>query len=185
MSRTRVCLGAFAGAFGVKGEAKVKTFTESEDGIARYGALESEDGRRRFTLTFIRVLKPGLALVSAPEIKSREDAAALAGVKLYVDRAALPAADDGEYYVEDLVGLAAVDDAGRPLGRIVAVYDFGAGGVLEIEDADGTTIMVPFSDAAVLSVDLARGVATIAAAALADGSEDAALLEESMRQEDA
>jgi 16S rRNA processing protein RimM len=185
MTKARVCLGAFAGAHGVRGEAKVRTFTENEDGIARYGAVESEDGARRFSLKFIRVLKPGLAVVSAPEIKSREDAAALAGVRLYVDRAALPAAGSDEYYVEDLIDLDAVDDAGRPLGRIVALHHFGAGDILEIGAKDGTTAMVPFTNAAVPSIDLVAGVVTIAASALAGDADDEAMIGEAMRQEDA
>lgn len=166
MTRARICLGAFAGAHGVKGEAKVKTFTETEDGVVRYGAVESEDAKRRFALKFIRILKPGLALVSAPEIASREDAEALAGVRLYVDRARLPAPAEGEFYLEDLVGLAAVDEEGRPLGAIVAFYDFGAGDILEFEAADGTKTMIPFTAEAVPAIDPAKGVATIAAAAL-------------------
>jgi 16S rRNA processing protein RimM len=185
MTRTRVCLGAFAGAHGVKGEAKVKTFTESENGIARYGAVENEDGRRRFSLKFIRVLKPGLALVAAPEIKSREDAAALTGVRLYVDRAMLPATSDDEYYVADLIGLAVVDEAGRPRGRVLAHHDFGAGDILEIRAEDGTTAMVPFTNAAVPSVDLFGGVVTIAASALAEDADEEAMIGEAMRQEDA
>jgi 16S rRNA processing protein RimM len=162
----RVCLGAFAGAHGVKGEAKVRTFTETEDGVSSYGAVESSDGRRRFTLKFIRVLKPGLALVSAPEIASREDAEALAGVELYVERARLPAPAEGEFYLEDLVGLAAVDDEGIPLGRIVAFYNFGAGDILEFEGADGRKSMLPFTRDTAPAVDLRAGVVTIAASAL-------------------
>jgi 16S rRNA processing protein RimM len=166
MMGARVCLGAFAGAHGVKGEAKVKTFTETEDGVARYGAVESEDGERRFALTFIRALKPGLALVGAPEIKTREDAAALAGMRLYVDRAMLPAPADDEFYLEDLIGLAAVDDGGEALGRVIAFFNFGAGDILEIETADGGRRMVPLTRAAVPEIDLAKGVATFAAEAL-------------------
>lgn len=162
----RVCLGAFAGAHGVKGEAKVKTFTETEDGVARYGAVETEDGKRRFTLQFIRVLKPGLALVKAPEIASREEAAALAGVRLYVARAALPPPDPDEFYIDDLVGLAVADDTGRPLGRVVAVHDFGAGAILEFKTPAGADRMVPFTKTAVRAVDFAAGRVTIAAEAL-------------------
>lgn len=164
----RICLGAFAGAHGVKGEAKVKAFTGKEDGVAAYGPVESEDGARRFSLKFIRVLKPGLALVAAPEIRSREDAAALAGVRFYVDRARLPAAGADEFYIEDLVGLAASDDEGALLGRVAAIHDFGAGDVLEIEGADKKPILVPFTRAAVPSVDLAARRLVIARAALAE-----------------
>ncbi len=173
MPRSRICLGAFAGAHGVKGEAKVKTFTETEEAAARYGEVESEDGARRFTLIFVRSLKPGLALVRSPEIASREDAEALAGVKFYVDRAALPEAAEDEFYIEDLVGLAARDESGATVGVIVAVHNFGAGDVLELKDRPGKAgpAMIPFTRTAVPRIDIAAGVATIAVSALADAEE--------------
>jgi len=187
-ARTSICLGAFAGAHGVKGEAKVKTFTESEDGVARYGAVETEKGDRRFTLSFIRVLKPGLALVSAPEIENREIAQALAGTRFYVSRAALPAAADDEFYIEDLIGLRAFDIAGADLGRVAAVYNFGAGDVVELQGAPGGSapILAPLTRAAIPVLDIAGGRITVDAAALAEAEPaDPALIAEAMRQEDA
>ncbi len=166
----RICIGAFAGAHGVKGEAKVKTFTMTEDAIARYGVVESEDGKRRFTFKFIRVIKPGLALVSAPEISVREDAAALAGTRLYVGRDKLPDAEDDEFYIEDLVGLEAQDASGAAIGRVIAVHNFGAGDILELSSAPGRTghVMIPFTKAAVPAVDIGGGRIIIDAAALAE-----------------
>ena len=167
MKDTRICLGAFAGAHGVKGAAKVKTFTQSERGIADYGPVSSEDGARRFTLTFIRVLKPGLALVSAPEIANREDAAALAGERFYVERAALPLANADEFYIEDLVGLDAICADGAPLGRVIAVHNFGGGDILEISAAaNARSLMIPFTLAAIPSVNISEGILSVAAAAL-------------------
>ncbi|MEZ5916359.1 MAG: ribosome maturation factor RimM [Parvularculaceae bacterium] len=117
--------GAFAGAHGVAGHAKVKTFTEAESSIAAYGVVESEDGARKFTLKFLRTAKPGLAIVAAPEIKSREEAASLAGVRLYVNRAALPdETDTDEFYIEDLIGLKALDENGELVGVVTAVHNF-------------------------------------------------------------
>jgi len=166
--RLRICLGVFAGAHGVKGEAKIKTFTESERNIAYYGPVEGENGERRFTLKFLRVLKPGLALVTAPEIESREDAMSLKGTRLYVDRDKLPEPEDDAFYFEDLVGLAAVDDEGSALGRIVAVHDFGAGPVIEISDTGGKSVLAPFTRAVAPVVDVAGGRITISAAALVE-----------------
>lgn len=189
--KKRICIGAFAGAHGVRGEAKVKTFTETEDGVARYGAAESEDGERRFSLKFIRVLKPGLALVSAPEIKSREDAAALAGTRLYVGRGRLPPPDSDEFYIEDLVGLEAEDDSGASLGRVAAAYNFGAGDVIELSGVPGVRApaIIPFTREAVPKVDIAGGRIIVAASALAEMTAEAGadepLVEEAMRQEDA
>jgi len=165
----RICLGAFAGAHGVKGEAKIKTFTEAPENIAAYGPVTSEDGKLRFTLTRVKALKDGFVLVRAPEIKSREDAEALKGVRLYVDRSVLPAPDEDEFYLDDLVGLAAADEDGASLGAVSAVYNFGAGDLLELADIPGVkgVTLVPFTKEAVPAVDLAARRLTIARAALA------------------
>mgnify|MGYP002784838886 CR=1 FL=1 len=185
----RVCLGAFAGAQGVKGAAKVRAFTRTERAVADYGPVQSEDGGRRFTLSFIRVLRPGLAIVSAPEISSREDAAALAGVRFYVDRSALPAAGPDEFYMEDLVGLTVIDEAGAKIGRIVGVHNFGAGDIVEIGERPGRpgTVFAPFTRAAFPEIDLRRGTAIASAEALSveDGGAEADFVSEAMRQEDA
>jgi 16S rRNA processing protein RimM len=187
----RICIGAFAGAHGVKGEAKVKSFTETEDGVARYGAAESENGERRFSFKFIRVLKPGLALVSAPEIKNREDAAALAGTRLYIGRDRLPPPVDDEFYIEDLVGLEAEDETAASLGRVAAAYNFGAGDVIELSGVPGVRppVMIPFARDTVPKVDIAGGKIVVASAALteitAEAAVDETLVEEAMRQEDA
>ena len=161
MGETRICLGAFAGAHGVKGAAKVKTFTQEETGVVAYGPVASEDGRRVFTLNFIRILKPGLALVSAPEIKSREDAASLAGVRLYVSRDQLPAAEKGEYYLEDLVGLAIFDETGARHGEISAVHNFGAGDIIEFTRPGGARQMIAFQKDIVPNVDIKDGRVTV------------------------
>ena len=182
----RVCLGAFAGAHGVKGAAKIRAFTESEDGVAAYGEVESEDRARRFSLSFIRVLRPGLAIVSAPEIASREDAASLAGVRIYVDRSKLPPTGDDVYYMEDLVGLQVVDAGGVHQGRIAGVHNFGAGDIVEIAERPGSagSIFVPFTKAAFPVIDVGRETAIAAPEAFAIDL-DSALVPEAMRQEDA
>ena len=160
---SRVCLGAFAGAHGVRGEAKIKTFTADARNIAAYGPVESEDGRRRFTLTFVREVKPGLVIVRAPEIESREDAMALAGVKLFIDREKLPPPDEDEYYMEDLVGLKAVTETGAPAGIVAAVLNFGAGELLELREIPGHkgAHLVPFTKEAAPDVDLKGGTVTV------------------------
>lgn len=166
----RICLGAFAGAHGVRGEAKVKSFTETPEKIAAYGPVTTEDGARSFTLEIVRLLKPDLVLVRAPEIESREDAAALSGTKLYVTRAALPAPEDGAFYIEDLVGLPAFTEDGAPSGRVAAVHNFGAGAILELEEVPGRKggVMIAFRRETFPHIDLAAGRLTLAAAALAE-----------------
>lgn len=169
--KARVCVGAFAGAHGVRGEAKVKTFTAAPDGVARYGPVETEDGARRFTLRFIRALKSDLALVVAPEIKTREEAAGLAGTRLYVPRAALPEPAADEFYIEDLIGLTAVTSDGAPLGRVAGVHDFGAGPIIEVKPLDAAGFFLPFTGTVALDVDLAAGRIVIDAGAAAAASE--------------
>ena len=165
----RVCLGVFVGAHGVKGAAKVKTFTETPRDIAAYGPVQSEDGVRVFSLKFIRDDKPGVVLVTAPEIQSREDAMALSGTKLFVDRNALPSPhDEDEFYHDDLIGAQAVAGNGRALGEIVGVYDFGAGDVIELANIPGLkgARFVPFTRSAIPTIDLEAGVVEISEAFL-------------------
>ena len=159
----RICLGAFAGAHGVKGDAKIKTFTESPEGIAAYGAVETEDGARRFTLKVVKTLTDGFVIARAPEIASREDALSLKGQRLYVDRDVLPAPEDDEFYLDDLVGLNAFDETGAPLGTVNAVYNFGASDLLEMKDIPGVKglRLIPFTKEAVPDVSLKDGRITL------------------------
>lgn len=160
----RICLGAFAGAHGVKGDAKIKTFTEAPENIAAYGPVESEDGARKFTLKITKVLKDDMVLARAPEITSREDAESLKGVRLYIERSALPPAEEDAFYLEDLVGLQAQDETGAPAGVVKAVYNFGADDLIEISDMPNVkgVRLIPFSRAAVPEIDLEAGLITIA-----------------------
>ncbi len=159
----RVCIGAFAGAHGVKGAALIKTFTETPENIAAYGPVKTENGERSFTLTFIRAGKPGFVIVSAPEISSREDAQALKGQRLYVGRSQLPPPDEDEFYHQDLIGLDAIDENGEPLGFVKAVYNFGAGDLIELDHIPGIkgVRVAPFTKANVPKVDIAAGRVTV------------------------
>lgn len=161
--KRRICVGAFAGAHGVKGDARIKTFTQSPEGVASYGVVETEDATRTFTLTLIKTIKDGFVLVRAPEIKSREDAEALKGQRLYVSRDTLPEPDEDEFYLDDLVGLDAFDESGTPMGVVKAVYNFGSDDLLELADIPDVkgVRLVPFTKAAVPEIDLAAGTLTV------------------------
>lgn len=192
-AKKRVCLGAIAGAHGVKGEVKIKTFTATPEAVAAYGPVETEDGGRRFTLTVIRALKGGLLLARAPEIKSREEAQALKGARLYVDRDKLPATAEDEFYFDDLVGLAAFDETGAALGVVAAVYNFGAGDMIELKGVPGVdgARLVVFTRQNVPAVDVDGGKIVVAraavdfAAARQDPTAEEAYIEAAIRQEDA
>ena len=151
----RICVGAIAGAFGVRGEVRLKSFCVQAEDIATYGPLATEDGRRSFAVRLTRPVNGGLgARLSGVETKEQADA--LKGTTLWADRAALPSLPDDEFYHADLIGLEVVDTGGASLGRVRAVHDHGAGDILEIYGPAGV-LLVPFTRAAVPTVDLAAG----------------------------
>ncbi len=155
MGEARLCLGVITGAHGVRGLVKVKSFTEVPEDVAAYGPLTDEGGARVFTLTVTGRSKDAL-LTRVEGVTDRDQAQALRGTRLYVPRDVLPALDEEEtYYHADLLGLAAEDPEGRPLGRVAAVHNFGAGDLLEL-DGEGRRL-VPFTREAVPVVDLDGG----------------------------
>ncbi len=140
----------------MRGAVRLWTFTEDPLAVTRYGPLSTEDGTRRFEVTSARESK-GHLVATLKGVTTREEAERLNGVELYVTREKLPATDEGEYYHADLIGLAAVTGQGKPLGRIIAIHNFGAGDILEIAPPRGTTMLLPFSNAVVPTVDVAGG----------------------------
>lgn len=157
MGDERVCLGVIAGAQGVRGQVRIKSFTEHPADVAAYGPLSDEAGRRRFSMTVVGRAK-GVVVVAIEGIAERAAAEALRGTRLFVERQALPALDEPEcFYHADLIGLSAEDRLGRPLGLVRAVHNFGAGDLIEIETAEGATLTVPFTKHAVPLVDLDAG----------------------------
>ncbi len=129
----RVCLGRVVGAKGLKGELRVRAYTERPRDLAAYGPVEDETGGRSFALSVVSETEGG-AVVRLKGVADRTAAEKLKGMALYVPRAALPPLPEGEYYQGDLIGLKAVDESGRGLGRVRAIRDHGAGAILEIED---------------------------------------------------
>ena len=107
-------------------------------------------------------------------ITSRDEAERLNGLELYVAREKLPATEEDEYYHADLIGLAAVTAAGAPLGRVVAIHNFGAGDIIEIAPPDGATLLLPFTNAVVPTVDLAGGRVVIELPEEIEGDDPAA-----------
>ena len=161
-----VLLAQIGAAHGVRGEVRVKSFTEDPLAIGDYGSLWSEDGRK-FKITNLRPQKT-VVVVKFKGINSREDAEALNRLELFVDRSALPDdVDDDEFYVTDLIGCDALDGDGKHIGEIVTVPDFGAGPVLEIaslNDAGGLsskTYFLDFSRENVPDVDLENRSVTV------------------------
>jgi 16S rRNA processing protein RimM len=134
-------MGVIVGVHGVRGEVRVKVFTSEPEAIGAYGPLTDGSGTRSFKLKFLRQTK------------------GLKGTELYTDRGSLPETeDDDTFYHADLVGLKAEDMDGNPVGQVVAVFDHGAGDVLDIRTiADGRLISLPFTREVVPVVDVAAG----------------------------
>ena len=151
----RVCLGVIVGAQGVRGEVRIKPFTAEPGDVGAYGPVSDKGAARVFDLK-IRGQAKGVVIAALKGVVDRNAAEALKGIELYVDRARLPATDDEDtFYHADLVGLAAVDENDKPVGQVAAVFDHGAGDVLDIRLVDGKSITVPFTKAVVPVVDLA------------------------------
>jgi 16S rRNA processing protein RimM len=151
----RICLGQIGAPHGVRGEVRLRSFTAEPQAINSYGPLETEDGRV-LKIESLRAAKDHFVATLAG-IRDRTAAARLTNVKLYVPRQRLPEpADADEFYHADLVGLAAFDPAGKKLGTVIAVHNFGAGDLIEIKpDAGGKTALVAFDAINVPTVDLA------------------------------
>src|SRR6476659_5646849 len=137
----RIALAAIAGAHGVKGELRLKLFTDSADSLSRHEKLYVGGAQRRL----LSIRESGKTAVARFEgVGDRSAAEALRGSLIEVDRAALPPLEDGEYYHADLIGLPAVDGNGAALGTVVAVENYGAGDLLEIEVESGKRSLIPF-----------------------------------------
>lgn len=152
-----ICVGAIAGAFGVNGEVRLKSFTAEPEAIATYGPLFTEDSGHSYTVHITRPVKNGFA-VRLSGVATKEQADALRGTRLHVSRDRLPSLPDDEYYHADLIGLDVVDTGGTLLGQVKAVLNHGAGDLLEIHaPGQSATVLLPFTRAAVPTVDLASG----------------------------
>lgn len=151
-----ICVARIGAAHGVRGAVKLWTFTEDPLAVKHYGPLVTKDGARQFEVTHVREAKDHL-VATLKGIATRAEAERLNGVELYVARDKLPATDENEYYHADLIGLAAVNAAGEPLGRVIAIHNFGAGDIIEIAPPNGATMLLPFTHAVVPMVDLEGG----------------------------
>lgn len=149
----RICVGVVTGAFGVRGEVRVKSFCAEPSAIADYSPLWDEDGKS-YTISLSRPVKDGFG-VRLGGVTDKDQADGLKGLKLYANRADLPSLPDDEYYHTDLIGLEVFDTGGEKIGRINAVHNHGAGDLLELSGPaiDGD-VLVPFTRDIVPTVDL-------------------------------
>ncbi len=143
MPEARVTLAAIAGAHGIGGEVRLKLFAQNAESLNRHGTVAV--GAREMTLKSVKPSGGG-AIARFAEIGDRTAAEALRGELVTVPRSALPPLDEGEYYHVDLIGLPCESAEGETLGTVVAVENFGAGDILEIETRGGKRSMVPFRE---------------------------------------
>lgn len=169
-----VLLAVIGAAQGLRGEVRVRSFTDDPTAIGEYGHLHSSDGRV-FEVLEVREGK-NVVIVRFRGVNDRNAAEALNGVELYVERDNLPddELDEDEFFYADLEGLEAVDGEGKSYGSVSAIYDFGAGDLLELKGPGKRPVLIPFSEAAVLDIDLDGGRLLIdpIAAGLVDDPED-------------
>lgn len=152
-----ICVGAIAGAFGVHGEVRLKSFTADPAAIADYAPLCTEDGAQVYDLQLSREVKGGFA-ARLTGIRTKEEADALKGLRLFAPRDRLPSLPDDEFYHADLIGLHVVDTGGTELGRVKAVHNHGASDLLELTvPGQSNTVLLPFTMDVVPTIDLTAG----------------------------
>jgi len=152
-----ICVGAIAGAFGVNGEVRLKSFTAVPEDIADYAPLVSKDGGQVFEITLNRPISNGFA-ARISSVSTKEQADAMRGVRLFTPRDRLPNLPDDEYYHTDLIGMAVFDSGGAGLGRVKDVVNHGAGDMLEVQlPGTNDTVFLPFTNDAVPTVDIGAG----------------------------
>ena len=152
-----ICVGAIAGAFGVHGEVRLKSFTAEAEAIVDYAPLTTEDNSKSFDLVLTRSIKNGLA-ARLTGVTTKEEADALKGTQLYAPRERLPELPEDEFYYTDLIGLEVRDTGGTTLGHVKSVQNNGADDLLEIHGPGlKATVLLPFTKAAVPTVDMTAG----------------------------
>ena len=157
----RVCVGAIAGSFGVKGEVRLKSFCADPEAIATYGPVSNEAGTQSWDIKLTRPVKGGFA-ARLSGLHQKEAADALKGTRLYAPRDALPSLPDDEYYHADLMGLSVMDAGGAQLGRVNSVLNHGAGDLLEVAvKGEQQPVLLPFTLANVPTVDLKAGLIVV------------------------
>jgi 16S rRNA processing protein RimM len=163
MPPDRILVGQFGAAHGVKGEVRLKSFTGDPKAIAAYGPLSDRQGVRLFEIAELRHVKDDIFVARVKGISTRDAAEALASMELYISRTALPAhEEEDEFYIADLIGLAALDENGEAIGSVVQILNYGAGDMIEIApQAGGETLLVPFTKEAVPQIDMRAGRITI------------------------
>lgn len=167
-------MGRFGAAHGVRGEIRVKSFTADPLALASYEGLTDATGARAFVLEGARAVKDDMLVVRVAGVRDRASAESLTNLDIYLPREALPPPDEEEFYVADLIGMEAVLASGEAFGRVRDVLNYGAGDILDILRADGSTTLVPFTKAAAPHVDMTARRVTVEPPIEVEGEEPGA-----------
>lgn len=153
---TLAAVGVITGAHGIRGQVKIRSFTDVPLAITEYGALMNATGTKRYDIRIDGEGKTGL-IASVKGVTDRNAAELLKGTELFVDKANIPTAAEDEFYYDDLIGMEVRDTQGNALGTVFALYNFGAGDIIEIRRAEGHKEMYPFTLRNFPEVKLAEG----------------------------
>lgn len=151
---SRVCLGVVVGAKGLKGEVRIKSFTEDPADVGAYGPVATGDGRK-FKVTVVGG-KEGVVIANLSGVADRTQAEALKGVELFVERTALPAPKEGEFYHADLIGAVVKLTSGEVLGTVSALHNFGGGDMMEVGEGQAS-VLIPLTSEAIAAFDVKEG----------------------------
>ncbi len=164
MVKDRILVGRLGAPHGAGGELRLISFTGVPGAIAAYKPLFDESGTRRFSIVSLRPIKPNMFVAKIAGVNDRASAGTLTHIQLFVPRASLPEVGGEEFYLADLIGLAAVDVAGKAVGSVVNVLNFGGGDILEIARHNGgAKLLLPFTKEIFPLVDIATGYLTVVA----------------------
>ena len=155
---SRVCLGVVVGAKGLRGEVRIKSFTQEPEGVGAYGSVRVDDGRT-FKVSVVG-MAPGVVIAKLSGIVDRTAADGLKGARLYVDRGVLPAPDDGAFYHADLIGAEVRLTSGEVLGKVSALHNCGAGDMVEVGEGQHS-VLIPLTREVVAALDLTEGQVTV------------------------
>ena len=166
MSDKKICLGKIVGVHGIRGEVKVKSYTELDKDLGSYGDLEDKNSTQKFTLKVTGHSKD-LLRVKIKGVDDRNKAETLIGTELYANRDVLPEVQTEDvFYEADLVGLEVLDEQKNKVAKVIGFYNFGAGDILEIKLVNGKTEMLPFSKAYVPDVNLEESYIIVTSTAM-------------------
>ncbi len=155
----RILIGEITTAHGIKGLVKLRAYAENED-LFNAPLFTEESGNKTISITLKNMLK-GDWLAEVEGVIDRNEAEALRGTLLYIDRDAMPETDDGEFYIEDLKNMKVVDASGGEIGVVLSIENYGASDLLNIKPASGPSFYLPFTDDVIIDVDFETGTVTV------------------------